>query len=79
MKSSEILRKAARGVERGDYYGGCLAIDLESPSRDYLRAHKRYAVVKPDRVPSNGYWWSGRDTRIIGLCLAAAIAESEGD
>lgn len=87
MKSSKILRKAARMVDRGYDEGGCCAIIDSAPIRtdaDYERAMKRFEMVKPRRTNTNLYWWDihskeGNDARIIGLCLAAAIAESEGD
>lgn len=82
MKSSEILRKAARKVERGTYRGGCIAIANSARGfNDISRAHKVFRRHFY-RSTSSGYWWPFSDKhgpRIIGLCLAAAIAESEGD
>jgi len=88
MKSSEILRKAARRVERGTAISGCGAIMQASRlSRrgqnwleDFDRAHGIFARYL--RQPNCTYWWPkepAHGPRIIGLCLAAAIAESEGD
>jgi hypothetical protein len=83
MKPSEILREAARRIERGVNIYGCCAIaevsswdDLDegSPVVSY------FSLVRPHRSPT-GIWWSTEErdgARILGLCLAAAIAESEG-
>jgi hypothetical protein len=88
MKSSEILRKAARRVERGMNDGGCGAIAEVSGAlrfkareiMDFERASGIFARYL--RQPNCVYWWPrepAHGPRIIGLCLAAAIAESEGD
>ena len=99
MKSSEILREAARLVEAGEIGFGCHAITMAGGGCDAIAAfellHPTYAerdLVNADSETSSGdnrpvrhgdFWWylhDGRsDYRIIGLCLAAAIAESEGD
>jgi hypothetical protein len=90
MKPSEILREAARRVERGASIGGCSAIYWAARApNDYLRnwearhrAREFFQHLRPTKVPSSGFWWSitneGDNARIIGLCLAALIAESEG-
>lgn len=95
MKPSEILKLAARIVERGEKDCGCDAIGWA--------ASGRVGHYPPDNVmefflhlyPQDGgsyyceTWWgsfrnrthrspANRNARIIGLCLAAAIAESEG-
>lgn len=88
MKSSEILRKAARRVERGMAVSGCGAIAQSSglsrrgPNgiEEYGRARDIFARYL--RRTNCTYWWPkepAHGPRIIGLCLAAAIAESEGD
>lgn len=89
MKPSKVLREAARIVERSrrPNYCGCPAIgavlgiyfldrDLPEPVMGYFRL----VAPSPDSSPY-GAWWRGpeeKGERIIGLCLAAAIAESEG-
>lgn len=82
MKSSEILREAARRVELGKSFGGCFAIMMASRSyRDRKRASDFFRSAL-SRDTESGYWWPEHECygpRIIGLCLAAAIAESEGD
>ena len=82
MKSSEILREAAQLVEWGAQTVGCIAIVAAAPNnKDRLRAldiFRRY--FEPAARPV--VWWDteiAHGPRIIGLCLAAAIAESEGD
>lgn len=82
MKSSEILREAARRVENGADIGGCLAINCATTNfGEAIRAEivfDRYFY----NSTNSGYWWpykAKHGPRIIGLCLAAAIAESEGD
>lgn len=93
MKSSEILREAARLVERGENEYGCLAIDdvicLNARIGYFSSAHEAMAskaiewlrMLEPERkAMCGGYWnYTVKGPRIIGLCLAAAIAESEGD
>ena len=88
MKSSEILRKAARRDERGMAVNGCGAIAQASGLllqkanglQEFERAKGIFARYL--RQPNCTYWWPKEPEhgpRIIGLCLAAAIAESEGD
>ena len=93
MKPSKILRKSAQLLERhpDDVLGGCHAIVLVDPKfsaqkqGDFgsegtdaavSRAWPFFDLMRGDDL----YWWPKRqhDARIIGLCLAAAIAESEG-
>lgn len=82
MKSSEILREAARRVESGKAMGGCYALlCVRCNYKDKKGARNYFKMVKPSR-PIDGYWWPldvRHGPRIIGLCLAAAIAESDGD
>ena len=87
MKPSEILRKAAYLVESvpAEDYCGCYAIMLEAREHapkqetDTLVA---FEILRPPKGPEgacNRWWGLGdEDARILGLCLAAAIAESEG-
>lgn len=88
MKSSEVLRRAARSVERGSQSLGCLAIYnvVRWSERRSDAAMGFFLRVGPAR-DSGDPWWGGwpaydesehRDARIVGLCFAAAIAESEG-
>ena len=90
MKSSEILRRAARMVEREQSSFGCFAIlkvmrlyrtgELRGIPEPVLGAFRK--VAPRGRHLSDPWWFAddgGMDARIIGLCLAAAIAEDEGD
>lgn len=84
MKPSQILREAARLVERGKYSGGCAAILwARVPYEDRGAAREYFHLLRPSKSSDSGYWWDfdpqGKSARIIGLCLAAAIAESEGE
>ena len=93
MKPSEILREAAHLLERHPrkIHGGCHAIVLVDPKfsagrvgefgsdgadASVSRAWPFFNLMRGDGL----YWWPeyNHDDRIIGLCLAAAIAESEG-
>jgi hypothetical protein len=84
MKASEILRQAARLVERGEEWYGCFAIDevAGADSIGHEQAMGIFKIVAPDGHSLGSFWWGASersmDARIIGLCLAAAIAESEG-
>jgi hypothetical protein len=92
MKSSEILREAARSVERGLDSYGCWAI-VDAAEADYglsleetiknsapaTKAMTYFRLLSP-RIAFSTWWdFDDQGPRIIGLCLAAAIAESEGD
>ena len=90
MKSSEILREAARLIELGLNDCGCAAImaaaHWEKPA--IRAAMEPFLLFSPPEKNENEVWWGAsemfwtgehRDARIIGLCLAAAISESEGD
>lgn len=95
MKPSEVLRRAARNIARGVDRLGCVAISTavwhELNLRKKLTMGEIYAIevraryyfrmVAPPQIPNSGFWWRRYDSdpHIIGLCLAAAIAESEGD
>lgn len=77
MKSSEILREAARRVESGGV-GLFLAIfvkprdySAEERAESYVSRFADARIHKTALLPS--------DHRATILCLAAAIAESEGD
>lgn len=86
MKFSEIFRRAARRIEKGRNSFCCYAIedqydvDLEEriPARNYfldIYGHRN----KPDiGVFGKADIKANQDRRVIALCLAAAIAESEG-
>lgn len=100
MKSSEILREAARMVERGESNFACHAISMVGGNcreieafqllrptyaeRDLVNHDEGEAYSSSNNLVLDGdfWWWMhyGRNEyRILGLCLAAAIAESEGD
>ena len=69
---------------------GVVAFQHELPWDERVAACKAFEVVKPDVDPGpHKPWWGDFKTdsymsdenhgaRIVGLCLAAAIAESEG-
>ena len=94
MKSSEILRKAARLWERRseNYLGlcgtvkdlcGCFdySLDGDVPAA-YRQANKAMEYVKrfaPQNATCDNYWFESRGQRILAACFAAAVAESEGD
>ena len=92
MKSSEVLREAARTIELGRGTFGCLAIadvmGLYAPWKNGVADIPRQVMAAYRKVAPRGHnlsdpWWDtderGECSRIIGLCLAAAIAEDEGD
>ena len=103
MKSSAILREAARLVERYsdtlDHLSfpayGCYAIRAAIIGIDsswYLadeddsviaKPMKHYSLMRPESTDAitgrMGWFDDDSNARIIGLCLAASIAESEGD
>lgn len=85
---------AARNIELGRGLYGCIEISMvvwrEIDQRKFtlekrhaidVRARYYFRMVAPPQIPDSGFWWRRNDRapRIIGLCLAAAIAESEGD
>lgn len=97
MKSSEILREAARLIERGIEEFSCKAVARALgiyKGRDvtpYWRVEP--VVLRTPAIAAYSVLWErppsscdfadeitqeGRDERVIALCLAAAIAESEG-
>lgn len=91
MKTSEILRNAAKLVEKNEYLYGCDAISdahynlsglyviaIHSP------AYKYFKFFSPKKIIRHFEFWfpygkDGANQRIIALCMAAAIAESEGN
>ena len=89
MKSSEILREAARRIELGKDQFGCHAIFVAMGGNMHTiwpepewdsHIMRRFRVVAPSKAKNGNAWWDTySEARIIGLCLAAAIAESEGD
>ena len=91
MTIAEILRKAAMRIAAYRERFACLAIDhIERKRRcDPGPAGRwfRNCPVRPPYLPqwtqircNDGCWWNAdqRQERIIGLLLAAEIAESEG-
>lgn len=87
MKPSQILREAARRIDAGEDPCGCWAID-GAYGDDKHHAHKWRAkeffhLIAP-HANTIGVWFGGtwspinQSRRVIALCLAAAIAESEG-
>lgn len=98
MKSSEILREAARIVEGGEEAHSCCAIyaaikAFGPPSFNdalYEVVGRYNPLYLPDAPYPASLFWAGHkddisaaawtsDDRVIALCLAAAIAEDEGD
>ena len=89
MKPSAILREAARLVEsRGaEEWWSCIAIQQAAPLwAIWWRASplppvgEAYAVLL-GRLPTEDDFGKGKaanNHRVVALCLAAAIAESEG-
>lgn len=86
MKPSQILREAARRVDACKCPYGCWAID-EAYGEDKHHVQKLHAkgffhLTAPHF--SFGVWFgdtwtqANQNRRVIALCLAAAIAESEG-
>lgn len=92
VKPSEILRKAALWIERDIEWSGlgCCAISCAAQYDDHKEesAMHYFRQVGPRIDTHEDPWWGNWETyraptnqcaRIIGLCLAAAIAESEGN
>jgi hypothetical protein len=93
VKSSEILREAARIADEDVFDGrewrcGCGAIaEAVSYGADRDRALAFFRLCAPDGVSNVKYWFGemhlwllgAKAHRVTALCLAAAIAESEGD
>lgn len=88
MKISKILRKAAVRIEREWSTYSCCAI-TEDDELGSINARIFFIdLYKPDAPGVDvAYWadsttrkkgWEGPDVRVIALCLAADIAESEG-
>lgn len=93
MKASTILKRAAKLVEKGHCVGGCDAIwdaahftpyylqRLDDSDRAF-RIFEEYFYNATGEWFYEGFWWPEKmkhGPRIIALCLAAAIAKSEGD
>lgn len=80
-KSSEILRGAAQRVAHG--HPGLFSATIYSPPLDGEGAADAIARILPERKKNGIYGFSPaelpQDVRETILCLAAAIAESEGD
>ena len=75
MKASEALRRAAELVEsRG--YSESPAIDAACPREGPSYGNVNATMHDCFGLQSFGSW---HDQLIVGLCLAAAVAESEGD
>lgn len=88
MKPSEIFRKAARYMENRCYPPyACNAISFVETgcSFDQTLARKYFKEIYGKKEGHNTAGWYGdphcsknRNARIIALCLAAAVAKSEG-
>jgi len=81
MKLSKVFRNASRAIELGKNVYCCTAIDDATWFGDPDRLPALYYfndLFKPTR--NRTYWWPqhDRDSRVVALCFAAAIAESEG-
>lgn len=93
MKASQILIKAAILVdkEKDSFRGGCGAIEEAAiETRHVLDARQYFKLLSPsNRVSFRKAWFNkggfinndelANNHRIIALCMAAAIAESEGN
>lgn len=93
MKPSEVLRRAARIAEEVPYRGsglnenrcGCGAIMDVCHGILYEIASEYFNLCRPSEY-AGGAWFGdyafenkqGKAHRVLALCLAAAIAESEG-
>lgn len=82
---SRVLLEAARLVHERRYRTGCEALSALLPKTEagniYWRQLKS-AWLAP-MLPLDGFetgwgWWRSRKARVIGACLAAAMAEAEG-
>jgi hypothetical protein len=82
MKASKVLRIAAQRIERGLNVLGCPAVNRIQ--RDSDKAMHYFNLFKPPRIHHNSVWFGdwliqeNQDCRVLALCFAAAIAESEG-
>lgn len=87
-----IEREELEGLRNNDRLGGCDAI-FEALGESFQALGlddvvlEYFGRVKPRGARPFRWWWGNRknyytsdnmNARIIGLCLAAAIAESEG-
>lgn len=86
MKASKVFREAAKKIELGYQNFCCNAISFVVVSDTFLQCEERDYFRKIYGKRNGGYlgWYGStlkkenQDARIIALCLAAAIAESEG-
>lgn len=86
MKPSEILREAAQLIAEQSMNYGCSAVGYafgyESHMHAKTVASDYFRLFEPDSCEL--YWFGfmptkkNQNRRVIALCLAAAIAESEG-
>lgn len=91
IKPSEVLRRAAQRVEDYPYTCGCYALstvweELTHKAWElavYVPGYAYFVLFCPVDRGHHELWFpigvSGADQRIIALCMAAAIAESEGN
>ena len=90
MKTSRVLLKAAERIANGDNTLSCCAIwGAQDDGPNHPAAEFYPAYFRPPNSYS-AFWASGPDgwadefdpdgqhTRIVALCLAAAIAKAEG-
>ena len=83
MKSSQILREAARLVEAG-HWGLFTALRVAQPALPLDKEKELIRAILPPPNKKSGLYGTApidisQDHRATILCLAAAIAESEGD
>ena len=85
MSSSALLREAARIVHEGRARTGCDATSMLLP-RDtagdaaWWRAKWWLSFFLPPEGFETRYgWWRESEPRVLGMLMAAALAESEGD
>ena len=89
MKTSELLRQAAKKIEYGWTYGGCSAIEqilwASSDKTSYTQIAPQWkeAVgylrrMAPAGAAEGRFWFDNHEVRILALCFAAVLAEEEG-
>jgi hypothetical protein len=76
-----VYRKAAKLVEDMECSYACEAIGevMDCIGFAHEQDHPALRLLKPQRLSTcGGYWHSdnGRDARVLGLCLMAAIVEA---
>jgi len=83
MKLSDVYRKAAKNIESGvGPYFSCWNINWTASNGAETTGHISWDENDPrvwyERRMTNGMTFLTSDERILALCFAAAMAESEG-